>query len=112
MQRGQAWLLQLPLEGRRLRGRDRVQERVKLDLPVFEKFKSTKDVQINVDASDDFDQNVINEIIGSYGAFWDDTKARWSPGELTFKHPDLIVFGNLVLAQGTHLEDFKPKDKC
>ena len=85
---------------------------VKLDLPVFEKFKSIKDVHITIDASDDFDPNVINEILNAYGAFWDDTKAKWSPGELTFKHPDLIVFGNLVLAQGTHLEDFKPKDKC
>ena len=94
-------------------GRDRIRDRRSSSTCRCSRSSSrSKDVDITIDASDDFDPNVINEILDAYGAFWDDTKARWSPGELTFKHPDLIVFGNLVLAQGTHLEDFKPKDKC
>jgi hypothetical protein len=85
---------------------------IKADLPVFREFKPLKDVHINIEASPNFDENTINEIANAYGAFFDGIEAKWSPGELLFRHPDLIVFGTTILHEGKHLEDFKPKDKC
>ena len=58
------------------------------------------------------DPATIAEISSAYGAFFDGIETKWSPGELLFKHPPLVVFGNEILSEGKHLEDFKPKDKC
>ena len=81
-------------------------------LPVFAKWKPLKDQTLEINASDDFDPATIAEISSAYGAFFDGIETKWSPGELLFKHPPLVVFGNEILSEGKHLEDFKPKDKC
>lgn len=85
---------------------------VRLDLPVFEQWKKFRDVNVSVQASQDFDPNVVAEIAGAYTDFWEGGKSKWEPGEITFRHPKLVVFGNQILSQGVHKEDFKPKDKC
>ena len=85
---------------------------VKLDLPVFEKWKSFKNVNVSVDHSENFDPNVAAEIAGAYQDFWEEGESKWEPGELTFRHPKLVVYGQEILSKGVHKEDFKPKDKC
>ena len=85
---------------------------VTLKLPVFEKWKPFKDVNVQVQASDNFDQATVIAIVNAYTDFWEGGESKWEPGELTFRHPELVVFGNQILSQGVHKEDFKPKDKC
>jgi len=88
------------------------QVEVTLDLPVFEKFKRFRDVDVEVRASQNFDPMIVNEILNAYTDFWEGGESRWEPGEITFRHPELVVFGNQILSQGVHKEDFKPKDRC
>ena len=85
---------------------------INADLPVFSQWKPLKNPQVSIQASDDFDPNVVAEIASAYGDFFDGIETKWSPGDLLFKHPALIVFGNEILSEGKHLETFKPKDKC
>jgi len=85
---------------------------VTAELPVTPKFKSIKDVDVGFQASEQFHPGILAAIAEAYGAFFDQTNVRWDPGDLTFKHPALIVFGSEILSEGVHKEDFKPKDKC
>ncbi len=85
---------------------------VTLDLPVFNKEKPLKDVNVAVKHSANFDEATVIAIVNAYTDFWEGGSAEWSPGEITFHHPELVVFGNQILSEGVHKEDFEPKDKC
>lgn len=85
---------------------------VKNKLPVTEKFKPLTDIEVNVQASENFDPNIVAEMIRATGDFWETVSARWKPGKLTFKHGSLIIFGSETLAPGKNTVDFKPKPGC
>ena len=85
---------------------------VRSRLPVTEKFKPLTDIEVNVEASDNFDPSIIAELTQATGAFWETVSARWKPGKLTFKHGSLVIFGNEVLPAGKNTVPFKPKPGC
>jgi hypothetical protein len=86
--------------------------RVKAKLPVTEKFKLLQQVDVQVEASPNFNPDMIAQLVQGTGDFWDGVKARWKPGKLTFSHPALVLFGNQVLAAGKNTVAFKPKQGC
>jgi hypothetical protein len=85
---------------------------VKSKLPVTEKFKPLKDIEVNVEASDNFDPSILAELTRATGDFWDTVSARWKPGKLIFKHGALVIFGTETLAAGKNTVEFKPKPGC
>jgi hypothetical protein len=85
---------------------------VKAKLPVTEKYKPLKDVDVRADASDNFDPNVLAEMVSATGNFWDTVEARWKPGKLKFKHGSLVMFGAEVVPPGKNTVKFKPKRGC
>jgi hypothetical protein len=85
---------------------------VKAKLPVTDKFKPLTDIEVHVEASDNFDPNILAELTSATGDFWDTVSARWKPGKLTFKHGSLVIFGSETLAPGKNTVNFKPKPGC
>jgi hypothetical protein len=85
---------------------------VRATLPVTERRKRLKDVEVEVDASSNFDPMVIAEMTQATADFWSGVSVRWKPGKLKFKHPSLIFSGAQVLAPGKNTVDFKPKPGC
>jgi hypothetical protein len=85
---------------------------VKSKLPVTEKFKPLTDIEVNVQASDNFDPSILAEITSATGDFWETVSARWKPGKLKFKHGSLVIFGSETVAPGKNTVDFKPKPGC
>ncbi|MGH2960951.1 MAG: hypothetical protein ACRDL3_01970 [Solirubrobacterales bacterium] len=85
---------------------------VKATLPVTEKFKPLKDIEVTVEASDNFDPDVLTELSNATAEFWKTVSARWKPGKLKFKHGSLVVFGAEVLPPGKNTVKFKPKPGC
>jgi hypothetical protein len=71
-----------------------------------------KDIEVNVEASDNFDPSLIAQMTEATGNFWDAVETRWKPGKLKFRHGSLVIFGAEVLAPGTNTVDFKPKPGC
>lgn len=85
---------------------------VRLDLPVLPRWKPVRDVNLRVATPPSFDPSVTAEIVSAYTDFWEGSESKWEPGEISFRHPELVVFGSQILSEGVHKEDFKPKDKC
>jgi hypothetical protein len=85
---------------------------VKAKLPVTERFKPLKDVEVSAEASDNFDPHVLAEVVSATGNFWDTVEARWKPGKLKFKHGSLVMFGSEVVPPGKNTVKFKPKRGC
>jgi hypothetical protein len=85
---------------------------VKARLPVTEKFKPLKDIEVNVEASDNFDPGILAELAQATGDFWDTVEARWKPGKLKFKHGSLVFRGVEVVPPGKNKVKFKPKRGC
>lgn len=85
---------------------------VRATLPVTEKRKRLKDVEVEIDASSNFDPVVLAELTKATADFWNGVSARWKPGKLIFKHPSLVFFGAQVLQPGKNTVDFEPKPGC
>ncbi|MQA74185.1 MAG: hypothetical protein GEU88_07590 [Solirubrobacterales bacterium] len=82
------------------------------DLRVTRKWHRLKDVNLTIQASDDFDPEIIAELADAYTDFWETLFVRWSPGELHIRHQGIVVFGSQLLEPGQPTEKFKPKRGC
>jgi hypothetical protein len=91
---------------------------VRAKLPVTEKFKPIKDVEVIVEASDNIDPVIPVEISEKLADFFSGTEARWKPNKhkLIFDHPALSFsfgfFEQHVLPAERVAVKFKPKPGC
>jgi hypothetical protein len=91
---------------------------VRAKLPVTEKYKPIRDVEVVVESSSNIDPMIPAAISEGLADFFSGTEVRWKPhpSHLVFDHPALsyTFFGNPVevVPAGKFAVKFKPKPGC
>jgi hypothetical protein len=95
-------------------GNSQIQHDVTAKMPAFAKFRDMKNVVLTVSgpAVTSLPPEIVAEIVNAFTAFYENTTTRYKKNKITFKHPELVLFGSQVLQPGTHTEKFKPKPGC
>jgi hypothetical protein len=91
---------------------------VRAKMPVTEKYKRMRDVEVVVESSQNIDPMIPIAISEGLTDFFDGTEVRWKPhpSHLVFDHPALVYtfFGSPVevVPAGKFAVKFKPKPGC